>query len=92
MQGKSKIDIPANSTSEFVEQHVDEIIANTRVHLEIGKEIHDIMQPILDADADITETKMRIGDYRGNMTKTAFQQGDTFRTLVERIMSKLKIT
>lgn len=87
---KSKIDIPANSTSEFVEQHVDEIIANTRVHLEIGKEIHDIMQPILDADADITETKMRIGDYRGNMTKTAFQQGDTFRALVERIISKLE--
>lgn len=89
-----KFDIPANSTSEFVEQHVDEIIANTRVHLEIGKEIHDIMQPILDADADadITETKMRIGDYRGNMTKTAFQQGDTFRTLVERIISKLKTT
>ena len=87
---KSKIDIPANSTSEFVEQHVDEIIANTRVHLEIGKEIHDIMQPILDADADITETKMRIGDYRGNITKTAFQQGDTFKALVERIISKLK--
>ena len=85
-----KIDLPANSTSEFVEQHVDDIIANTRVHLEIGKEIHDIMQPILDADADITETKMRIGDYRGNMTKTAFQQGDTFRTLVEMIISKLK--
>lgn len=84
-----KIDIPANSTSEFVVQHVDEIIANTRVHLEIGKEIRDIMQPILDADADITETKMRIGDYRGNMTKTAFQQGDPFKALVERIISKL---
>lgn len=87
---KSKIDIPANSSSEFVEQHVDEIIANTRVHLEIGKEIHDIMQPILDADADITETKMRIGDYRGNMTKTAFQQGETFKALVEKIISKLE--
>lgn len=86
---KNKVNIPADSTKEFVEGHVKEIIDNTRVHLEIGKELHDIMQPILDADADTTETKMRIGDYRGNMTKTAFRQGDEFKALVERIISKL---
>ncbi len=86
---KTKVNIPADSTKEYIEKHEKEIIANTHVHLLIGDEIKDIMQPILEADADITETMMRIGDYRGNMTKTAFQSGAPFRDLVDRIISKL---
>lgn len=86
---KTKIDIPADSTKEFIEEHSAEIIANTHVHLSIGEEINDIMMPILAADADTTGTMMRIGDYRGNMTKKSFQSGASFKELVDRIISKL---
>lgn len=86
---KSKINIPAGSSEEYIEEHKQEILDNTHVHLTIGKELEDIMLPIIDADDDISGTKMRIGDYRGNMTKTAFQNGASFDELVKCIISKL---
>ena len=85
----TKVNIPPDSTEEYVDEHVAEIIANTRVHLRIGEELSDIMTPVIAAENDISETRMRIGDYRGNITKTAFQSGAAFADLVKEILKKV---
>ena len=85
----AKVNIPPDSTEEYVEEHVGDIIANTRVHLKIGEELADIMTPVMAAENDITELRMRIGDYRSNITKKAFQSGVPFEEMVKEILKKV---
>lgn len=85
----STANIPADSSEEFIKEHVQEIIDNTKVHMLIGEELQPIMKPIMDAENDSTETKMRIGDYRGNITQTAFMSGEPFSELITKIIERV---
>lgn len=88
---REKINLPPNSNEDYVKEHIQDIIANTRVLLNVGDELSEIMTPILAAEKDITELKMRIGEYRSNITKRAFQSGKPFEELVKEILNKIKL-
>ena len=85
LSDKTKVNIPPDSTKEYIEQHSEDIIANTHVHLEIGREL-SYMLPIVDADNDVTQRKIRLDNYRGSISKPAFQTGVAFDELVKRIV------
>lgn len=88
---REKINLPPDSSEGYVKEHIQDIIANTRVHLRIGEELSDIMTPIIAAENDKTELKMRIGEYRSNITKRAFQSGKPFEELVKEILNKINL-
>lgn len=85
LSDKTKVNIPPDSTKEYIEQHSEDIIANTHIHLEIGREL-SYMLPIVDADNDVTQRKIRLDNYRGSISKLAFQTGASFDELVKRIV------
>lgn len=90
LSSSSTANIPVDSTEEYVAAHIKDIIDNTKVHLNIGDELKDIMEPILEADADKSETKIRIGNYQANISRTAFLSGNNFNDLVEVIKQKIQ--
>lgn len=86
----SKVNIPADSTEEYIEEHEKEVFAHTKVHLNIGGELNDIITPILQAEKDTTGRRIKLGDYRANISKTAFTSGDSLDDLIENIITKCK--
>ena len=90
LSNPSKVNIPADSTEEYIEEHEKEVFAHTKVHLNIGGELNDIITPILQAEKDTTGRRIKLGDYRANISKTAFTSGDSLDDLIENIITKCK--
>lgn len=82
------MNIPADSSIEYIEEHEAEIFAQTKVHLKIGEELEEIMTPVLNAESDTTGRRIKLGDYRANISKTAFTTGVDFDSLIEGILNK----
>ena len=88
LSDSEKVNIPADSSIEYIEEHEAEIFAQTKVHLKIGEELEEIMTPVLNAESDTTGRRIKLGDYRANISKTAFITGVDFDSLIEDILSK----
>lgn len=83
-----KANIPANSTDEYIDEHENELFDQTKVLLRIGKELNELMTPVLKAECDTTGKQIRLGDYRANISKTAFTSGEPFSSLIEDVLNK----
>lgn len=88
LSDSEKVNIPADSSIEYIEEHEAEIFAQTKVHLNIGDELKEIMTPILNAESDTSGRQIKLGDYRANISKTAFTTGVEFENLIEAILDK----
>lgn len=88
LSDSEKVNIPADSSIEYIEEHEAEIFAQTKVHLKIGEELEEIMTPVLNAESDTTGRRIKLGDYRANISKTAFTTGVDFDSLIEDILNK----
>ena len=82
------MNIPADSSIEYIEEHEAEIFAQTKVHLNIGDELKEIMTPILNAESDTSGRQIKLGDYRANISKTAFTTGVELECLIKAILDK----
>lgn len=90
LSDSEKVNIPADSSIEYVEEHEKEIIEQTKVHLNIGEELRKIIEPVLNAEKDVTGKRIRLSDYRANISKTAFTSGVHLDFLIEDILKKCK--
>lgn len=90
LSDSDKVNIPADSSIEYIEEHEAEIFAQTKVLLKIGDDLKEIMTPVLNAENDPTGRRIRLSDYRANITKTAFTTGTPFESLIEDILDKCK--
>ena len=61
------------------------IIQQTRVKMQIGKDLNEMMKPILEADKRPEEVQVKIADYRTNIGEKNFVKGEPFDVLLERI-------
>lgn len=74
---------------------IDTIINNTYVHLHIANEIRDIMSGIISADDKFALEKEEQrgitmgGDYRCNISKRVFVNGEPFDNLIDAIIEKI---
>ena len=72
--------------NEVLENLPEEIIIQqTTVKMQIGKELKDMMEPILEADKRPEEVQVKIADYRTNIGEKNFVKGEPFDVLLERI-------
>lgn len=72
--------------NEVLENLPEEIIIQqTKVKMQIGKELNDMMEPILEADKRPEEVQVKIADYRTNIGEKNFVKGEPFDVLLERI-------
>lgn len=85
----TKVSVPPDSSEEYIAKHESEIFAQTKVHMHIGEELSDIMRPIQEAENDISGKKIRLGDYRANITKSAFKSGNSLDELIEDILKRM---
>jgi hypothetical protein len=58
--------------------------------LNIGEELRKIIEPVLNAEKDVTGKRIRLSDYRANISKTAFTSGVHLDFLIEDILKKCK--
>ena len=63
----------------------DIIIAQTKVKMQIGEDLDQMMHEVLEADKMSDDIQIKIADYRTNIWPKVFEQGDPFEVLLERI-------
>ena len=68
----------------------DEIIAATKVKMNIGQMLFPMMSGILDADKKPDDSFIKISEYRSNIPAKVFEEGDSFERLLDVIEKKVK--
>ena len=84
------VDLREYKDENLVELPDDVIINCTRVKTDIGNILHPMVVSILKADDSSDEEQVKISGYRSNMGAKFFSTGETFNTLLDKIVSKTR--
>lgn len=66
------------------------IISSTKVKMDIGEKLKQMMSNIMDADKMPDDSQIKISDYRSNMSAKVFEQGESFQVLLNKIETVVK--
>lgn len=79
------VDLRDHKNEDLINLSEETIIGNTKVKLDIGKQLGKMVQNILNADDCPDDVQIKISDYRSNMSAKVFSEGDTIDSLIKQI-------
>ena len=70
---------------------IDELIPHTRFNNEIGSLLSPLVNPVLKADEDYEDKKIKLyGDYSASIPKRIFTEGLTMEEMIDIIINKIQ--
>ena len=84
------VDLRSYKNNDLLNLSEQTILNNTRVKMDIGKELANMMQDIIRADDKSDDIQIKISDYRSNISAKVFEVGEPICNLIECIENKIK--
>ena len=84
------VDLRSYKNDDLLNLSEQAILNNTRVKMDIGKELANMMQEIVRADDNSDDIQIKISDYRSNISAKVFEVGVPICNLIECIENKIK--
>ena len=84
------VDLRSYKNDDLLNLSEQTILNNTRVKMDIGKELANMMQEIVRADDKSDDIQIKISDYRSNISAKVFEVGEPIYYLIECIENKIK--
>lgn len=84
------VDLRSYKNENLLNLSEQTILNNTRVKMDIGKELANMMQEIVRADDKSDDIQIKISDYRSNISAKVFEVGEPICYLIESIENKIK--
>lgn len=84
------VDLRSYKNDDLLNLSEQTILNNTRVKMDIGKELANMMQEIVRADDNSDDIQIKISDYRSNISAKVFEVGEPIYYLIECIENKIK--
>lgn len=79
------VDLRKYRDSDLATLSTDVIIQQTKVKMDIGERLNEVMQSVLAADKQSDSEQIKLGEYRTNMHVDVFTKGEPFDALIKRI-------
>ncbi|MGM9746582.1 MAG: sacsin N-terminal ATP-binding-like domain-containing protein [Paludibacteraceae bacterium] len=83
------VDLRDYRNEDLINLSEEVIIGSTKVKLDIGKQLGNMVQNILTADNYSDDVQIKISDYRSNMSAKVFSEGETIDGLISEIEEHL---
>lgn len=84
------VDLRSYKNDDLLNLSEQIILNNTRVKMDIGNELANMMQEIVRADDNSDDIQIKISDYRSNISAKVFEVGVPICDLIECIENKIK--
>lgn len=84
------VDLRSYKNEDLLNLAEHTILNNTRVKMDIGKELANMMQEIVRADDKSDDIQIKISDYRSNISAKVFEVGEPICYLIKCIENKIK--
>ena len=84
------VDLRSYKNDDLLNLSEQTILNNTRVKMDIGKELANMMQEIVRADDKSDDIQIKISDYRSSISAKVYEVGEPIYYLIECIENKIK--